>query len=165
MAEKKLFGSIKSAAQKGVAAIDVDALKDKANAATGSLLEKASEVKDAAVSAKEDITDKLTELDRMLQDSITEYNDAYTLMNDKGVQLFVERSRAIDSVAFVENLVNSIANRPKSFDADFEEIFTNRKKFKDSCDFANRELQEARKAATGAGAGLRRGRHEDLSCT
>ena len=78
-------------------------------------------------------------------------------MNDKGVQLYVERSRAVDTISFVEGLVNSIANRPKSFDAEFEEILTNRKKFTDSCEFANRELLEARKAATGAGAGLAAG--------
>ena len=155
--DKRPFESLKSAAKKGLASIDVEALKDKAAEATGILKEKAIEVKDAAVAAKEEITDKLTELDRMLQSVVTEYNDAYTIMNDKGVQLFVERSRAVDTVSFVENLVNSIANRPKSFDAEFEEIHTNRRKFSDSCDFASLELQEARKAATGAGAGLAAG--------
>ena len=83
---------------------------------------KAGEFKDTALAAKDDIADKLTELDRMLQSTIAEYNDAYTLMNDKGVQLYVERSRATDSIVFVENIVNSIANKPKSFDAEFEEI-------------------------------------------
>ena len=155
--EKKPFGGLKLAAQKGLASIDMEALKEKAAEATGVLKDKAVEVKDAAVAAKDEIADKLTELDRMLQGVVTEYNDAYTIMNDKGVQLFVERSRAVDSISFVESLVNSIANRPKSFDAEFEEIHTNRKKFTDSCDFANLELQEARKAATGAGAGLAAG--------
>lgn len=155
--EKNPFGGLKLAAQKGLASIDVEVLKDKAAEATGILKEKAVEVKDAAVAAKDEIADKLTELDRMLQGVVTEYNDAYTIMNDKGVQLFVERSRAVDTISFVESFVNSIANRPKSFDAEFEEIHINRKKFTDSCEFANLELQEARKAATGAGAGLAAG--------
>ena len=155
--EKNPFGGLKLAAQKGLASIDVEALKEKAAEATGVLKDKAVEVKEAAVAAKDEIADKLTELDRMLQGVVTEYNDAYTIMNDKGVQLFVERSRAVDSISFVESLVNSIANRPKSFDAEFEEVHTNRKKFTDSCEFANLELQEARKAATGAGAGLAAG--------
>ena len=155
--EKNPFGGLKLAAQKGLASIDMEALKEKAAEATGVLKEKAVEVKDAAVAAKDEIADKITELDRMLQGVVTEYNDAYTIMNDKGVQLFVERSRAVDSISFVESLVNSIANRPKSFDAEFEEIHINRKKFADSCEFANLELQEARKAATGAGAGLAAG--------
>lgn len=155
--EKKVLANLKDAAKKGLANIDVDALKDKAAVAAGAIKEKAIEAKDSAVAVKDEITDKLTELDRMLQDSVTEYNDAYTIMNDKGVQLFVERSRAVDSILFVESLVNSIANRPKSFDAEFEEIKTNRQKFTDSCEFANQELQEARKAATSAGAGLAAG--------
>ena len=145
--DKNPFGGLKLAAQKGLASIDVEALKEKAAGATGVLKEKAVEVKDAAVAAKDEIADKLTELDRMLQGVVTEYNDAYTIMNDKGIQLFVERSRAVDSISFVESLVNSIANRPKSFDAEFEEIHTNRKKFTDSCEFANLELQEARKGS------------------
>ena len=155
--DKNPFGGLRLAAQKGLASIDVEALKEKAAEATGALKEKAVEVKDAAIATKDEITEKLTELDRMLQGVVTEYNDAYTIMNDKGVQLFVERSRAVDTISFVESLVNSIANRPKSFDAEFEEIRINRKKFTDSCEFANRELQEARKAATGAGAGLAAG--------
>lgn len=157
MAEKKFLESLKSSAQKAASSIDVGALKGKTIEATEVIKAKAVEAKDAAVSAKEDIVDKLTELDRMLQSSITEYNDAYTLMNDKGVQLYVERSRSSDTVLFVEQLVNSIANRPKSFDADFEEIESERKKFTDSCEYADRELQEARKAAAGAGAGLAAG--------
>ncbi len=119
--------------------------------------EKAVDVKDAAMDVKEDITNKHTELDRMLESSITEYNDAYTLMNDKGMQLYVERCRAVDSINNVELLVNSIANHPKSFDTDFEEINTNRKQFTDACEFAEREIQAARKAAGGAGAGLAAG--------
>ncbi len=124
---------------------------------SAAISEKAVEVKDAALDAKEDITNKLTELDRMLESSITEYNDTYTLMNDKGMQLYVERCRAVDSINNVELLVNSIANHPKSFDTDFEEINTNRKEFTDACEFAKREVDAARAAAGGAGAGLAAG--------
>lgn len=157
MAEKKFFQGLKSTAQKTAASIDVETLKKKTAEATEAMKSKAVEVKDAAVTAKDDIKDKMTELDRMLQESVTEYNDIYTLMNNKGVQLYVERSRAVDTISFVETLVNSIANRPKTFDADFEEIASERKKFTASCEFANMELQEARKAAVGAGAGLAAG--------
>lgn len=93
----------------------------------------------------------------MLESSITEYNDAFTLMNDKGVQLFVERTRAVDTIGFVEALVNSIANRPKSFDTDFDEIRADRDSFLNTCDFGERELQAARAAAGGAGAGIAAG--------
>ena len=149
--------NLKDAAYKGMASIDVEALKDKAAAASDTIKEKAEALKESAVSTKEEIAEKLTELDRMLQASITEYNDAYTIMNDKGVQLYVERTRAMDTIGFVENLINSIANKPKSFDTEFDEIIINKRKFTESCEFAARELAEARKAATGAGAGLAAG--------
>ncbi len=106
---------------------------------------------------KDDIQEKLTELDRMLESSVTEYNDAFTLMNDKGMQLFIERTRAVDSINFVEKLINSIANHPKEFDVDFEEIKTERDSFLNASDFGERELQAAREAAGGAGAGLAAG--------
>lgn len=155
--EKKILGGLKTIAQKGIANIDTDAIRGKAEDAAEKLKAKASDAKDTVIDVKEDITEKLTELDRMLKDSVTEYNDAYTLMNDKGVMLFIERSRAVDSISFVESFVNSIANKPKSFGVDFEEIISDRKKFTEACDFAERELKDARNAATGAGAGLAAG--------
>ncbi len=158
MAENKLsFRDLKDLAKKGITSIDVEAAKEKALKAGGVVSGKAAEIRDSAMAMKDDITEKLTELDRMLQSSITEYNDAFTLMNDKGVQLFVERNRAVDTIGFVEDLVNSIANRPKSFDSDFKEIDVERNSFLDSCDYGRRELQAAREAAGGAGAGIAAG--------
>lgn len=141
----------------GNAKINMQDLKNKAAKAGGIMMEKANDVKDSVIDKKDEIKDKLTELDRMLESSITEYNDAYTLMNDKGIKLFVERNRAVDAISNVEELVNSISNTPKTFQADFEEISVNRAKFIDSCEFAERELHEARKAASNAGAGLAAG--------
>ena len=149
--------SFKDMVKKGVASIDIESAKGKALKASEIIGGKAVEIKDSAMAMKDDITEKLNELDRMLEGAITEYNDAYTLMNDKGVQLFLERNRAVDSIGFVENLVNSIANRPKTFDTEFEEIRVNRDKFRDNCDFSQRELQAAREAAGGAGAGIAAG--------
>ncbi len=149
--------SIKDAAVKSASSVDLETAKEKAARAGEIIGGKAQEIKDSALAMKDDITEKLTELDRMLESSITEYNDAYTLMNDKGLQLFVERTRAVDSISFVESLVNSIANRPKSFDAEFEEIRLERDSFLNTCDFGQRELQAAREAAGGAGVGIAAG--------
>ena len=157
MSEKINFKALKNKALKNAPSIDVDAIKEKAVRAGDIIGDKAMDIKESAVSVREDITDKITELDRMLESSITEYNDAYTLMNDKGVQLFMERNRATDTIALVETLVNSIANRPKSFDKEFDEIRTNRNNFITACEFGERELQAARDAASGAGAGLAAG--------
>ncbi len=168
MGEKKGLDSIKNLAKSGMEKVNMEGIKEKAahagavvkesaGKAGGIIQEKAGEVKSSAEKAKDDITDKLTELDRMLEQEITNYNDAYTLMNDKGVKLFVERSRAVDSIENVKVLINSIANRPKTFDDEFEEIETNRQKFTDSCEFADKELDAARKAAGGAGAAIAAG--------
>lgn len=149
--------NVKVVDKDGNTLIDMASAKDKVQIAGGFINEKAVAVKDAALETKEDIDSKLYELDRMLEQAVTDYNDAYTQMSDKGLRLFVERCRAADTITNVENLINSIANHPKSFDTDFEEININRSNFKDSCDFADKELQAARQAAGGAGAGLAAG--------
>ena len=134
-----------------------DVVKEKAVKAGAFLADKAGDVKGSAIDLKEDLDDKLHELDDMLRDSINEYNDAFTLMNDKGVQLYIERCRALDTINLSEALVNSIANHPKEFDTDFEGINNERKQFTDSCAFAEKELEAARQAASGAGAGVAAG--------
>ena len=152
-----IFNATKNLAKQGASSIDPAAISQAAGKAAEAISSAAKEAKASAAQVKDDIESKITELDRMLEESITAYNDAFTLMNDKGVKLFVERSRAVDSIAFVEALVNSIANRPKTFDADFEQIGTYRDRFTGACEFAERELQNARHAAAGAGAGLAAG--------
>ena len=156
-APTKKLGQIRRTAQRTVSKIDDSEIVDRVTDAGEFLADKAGDLKDAALDVKEDIDDKLTELDRMLEQSVTDYNDAYTLMNDKGTRLYIERCRAVDVIENTEALVNSIANHPKEFDAEFEMIKVNRKKFTENCEFAERELQAARKAAGGAGAGLAAG--------
>jgi len=155
--DNKIFNSIKKTITDNVEKIDKEAIKSSVEKTASTIKEKSVEAKDAAVKMKDDINDKLTELDRMLETEITNYNDAYTLMNDKGVRLFVERNRAVDAVDNVEALVNSIANTPKEFADQFAVIETQRKTFQDACTFAERELQAARTAAGGAGAGIAAG--------
>jgi len=151
---KKTGADIKYIIKGKASNIDVDGLKGKALDTGSALFEKAGDIKDVAMDTKDDIKDKLAELDRMLEQSIKEYNDAYMLMNDKGIRLFVERSRAADSISFVEGLINSIANSPKSFETDFEEIKINRSEFIESCEFAAKEADYAQKAAGNAGNGF-----------
>ncbi|SDB54284.1 hypothetical protein [Butyrivibrio sp. INlla16] len=93
-------------------------------------------------------------LDDKLRRAIDEYNAAYTLMSDKGTNLYIQRERSIDLMQNVENLINSIANHPKSFDADISEIVTMHQNFKKVCEYAKQELEAAQKSAMSAGAGL-----------
>lgn len=101
--------------------------------------------------------DPNVKLDDILRSSTDLYNDAYTTMNDIGANLYNERTRAVDLIELVENLINSIANRPKEFDVAIAEIRVNKKKFKDICDFTREELESAKKTALGAGAGVTAG--------
>lgn len=101
--------------------------------------------------------DPKVKLDDALRQAVTEYNDAYTTMNDNGNALCVLRTRAVDLIDNIEALINSIANRPKSFDTDIAVIQMDKKEFTDACEFAKAELEAAKKSALGAGAGAAAG--------
>ncbi|GAB1476449.1 hypothetical protein MASR2M70_12830 [Bacillota bacterium] len=105
---------------------------------------------------KEEKENKLN-LDELLKESIDEYNAVYTEISDNGMKLFTERQRSVDMIINIERLINSIANKPKSFDTDFAEITTKRQEFQGACDFAEKELEAAKKSAEGAGAGIATG--------
>ncbi len=153
----EMFEGIKKKITENVEKIDPEAIKKEIEKTGNAIKDKSIEAKDAAIKMKDDINEKITELDRMLETEITNYNDAFTLMNDKGVQLFVERSRAVDAIDNIQYLINSIANTPKEFEEKFEKIEIQRNQFKDSCAFAEKEVQVAREAAGSAGAGLAAG--------
>ncbi|MFI6869136.1 hypothetical protein [Nocardia sp. NPDC050406] len=89
--------------------------------------------------------------------AVAEYNGAFTAMADRGLSLLRQRERSTDLIELVEQLVNSIANTPKSFDTDFDEIEVHRKRFLHAEDFAQKELEAARVSAAGAGAGFAAG--------
>jgi hypothetical protein len=111
------------------------------------------ESKNDELESKEEINN----LDDLLRMATDEYNAEYTKMYDYGMNLYVERERAKDVCTNIENLINSIANHPKSFDTDMSEIKMNREEFQNSCDFAKQELDAARKSAISTGGGLAAG--------
>ncbi len=120
--------------------------------------DKTDEQKDSSRNNTDDSNDKGDNkkreyLDEKLKDAIDKYNDVYTTMNEHGNSLYISRIRSIDVIQNVENLINSIANHPKDFDADISEIIVKREKFKQDCDFAEQELKDAKKSAVNAGAG------------
>ena len=96
-------------------------------------------------------------LDDQLRQAVMEYNDAYTKLDANGNSLYVMRTRAVDLIKNIEDLINSIANHPKTFDIDIEEIHTNRTDFTEACEFAKAELEAAKKSAIEAGAGVAAG--------
>lgn len=99
-------------------------------------------------------TEPKVKLDETLRMAVDQYNDAHTIMNDNGATLYRERTRAVDMIMHIEDLVNSIANRPKDFDTEIAEIQTHRESFVSVCELAKAELEAAKKSALGAGAGV-----------
>lgn len=89
--------------------------------------------------------------------AVIEYNQAYTDLESGGIELYQSRLRSIDLLDLVTDLVNSIANTPKSFVEDVEEVSHKKRSFKESESFAREELDSARKSAASAGAGVAAG--------
>lgn len=118
------------------------------------LVERTGDLRDAAMETVEELTGKKPD---PYVEAIAEYNGAFTQMNDKGSSLLRQRERSTDLIELVELLVNSIANTPKSFDADFEEVEYHKAHFVEATEFARKDLEAARQSAAGAGAGFAAG--------
>ncbi|MCQ2566566.1 MAG: hypothetical protein MJ194_07000 [Clostridia bacterium] len=147
----------KAAALGETASIVAGEAKEKAKTTGQYVGERAAHIKDTAMILKEEAELKRTALDRELESAITNYNEAYTIFNDNGFNLYMQRMRAADVVDNVTSLINSIANHPKEFDSQFELIKSNKRVFKNNCDFAEKELKAARESAGQAGVGLAAG--------
>lgn len=76
-----------------------DVLRDNAGKMGTAIGNAAGQASESAQKTRDEITDKITELDRMLEQETTNYNVAYAQMNDRGIQLFVERNRSVDTIA------------------------------------------------------------------
>lgn len=90
-------------------------------------------------------------------EAVAEYNGVFTAMNDNGVSLLHQRNRSTDLIELIEMLINSIANAPKSFETDFDEIVLHKKDFLRTEEFALKDLEAAHQSATGAGTGFAAG--------
>lgn len=109
---------------------------------------------DNTVSDSADNKPKREKLDDKLKTAVTNYNLVYTSIEDHGTKIFNQRERSVDLLDNIENLINSIANHPKEFDADISDIQVYKQEFKDVCEFAKKELEAAKKSALGVGAGV-----------
>ncbi|WP_067818014.1 hypothetical protein [Nocardia inohanensis] len=132
----------------------VDSLGKAARTASSQFAGQVGNVKDVARGRVEKLTAKGPD---PYDVAVAEYNGAFTAMADRGLSLLRQRERSTDLIELVEQLVNSIANTPKSFDTDFDEIEVHRKRFLHAEDFAQKELEAARLSAAGTGAGFAAG--------
>lgn len=97
------------------------------------------------------------DLDNELKAAIDIYNQEYEHLKSSGEALFHERQQAVAVIDKVEKLINSIARSPKEFETEISEIWFHRENFMTACDFAQKELQSAKKSLVGAGAGVTSG--------
>lgn len=177
---KKVKDSALQAVDKGISEINKTVKSIDVSETIGTIKENADKsikvVSSFASNSKETLTNKTTEfieaskkkkeikrsekkksIDELLQEAINNYNSTYDVMNASGIELHYQRERSIDVIEFIENLINSIANRPKSFEKDFEEIASRKQTFKSADDFMKKDLATAKKQAVGAGAGVAAG--------
>lgn len=129
----------------------VDDIGKYARSASAQLVEQAGDLKDTVIDTVEELTAKNP---GPYVEAIAEYNGAFTAMSDKGFSLLRQRERSTDLIELVELLVNSIANTPKSFETDFDDIDLHKAQFLEAEEFARKDLEAARKSAAGAGAGF-----------
>lgn len=125
-----------------------------ARSTSATVVGQAGELKGAAGNTVEKFTNR--KLDPYAE-AIADYNGAFTAMNDTGLLLLRQRERSTDLIDLVEFLINSIANTPKFFEKDFEEIEVHRAQFVEVIDFARKDLEAARASAARAGAGITAG--------
>lgn len=85
------------------------------------------------------------------------YKRAYEILAGECESLHDVRLEALKVIQFVESLVSSIANKPKSFDVEIDEIKHEREAFKKAEDFAREEWVLAKRAALGSGSGAMAG--------
>lgn len=128
----------------------VDHLRDTGGTVVAAVSEQRQNLKQKIEDRKDDDIDPYEE-------AVTEYNSAFTSMSDKGMALLLQRQRSVDLIDLVTVLINSIANTPKSFEADFREIEIHKRDFLQAEDFAEQDLEAARRSATGVGVGVTAG--------
>lgn len=96
-------------------------------------------------------------LNKALERAQKAYDSEYKNLNITGEKLLEERKKSIYLISDVENVVNSIAKRPKSFDKELSEIKVEKSKFQSSLDFAKKQKVNLEKGAVGIGAGVAAG--------
>lgn len=114
-------------------------------------------VSDTTQSAKQRVKEFSDKPPDEYDQAITDYNAAFTAMNDRGISLLRQRERSVDLIELNEHLINSIANTPKSFATDLVAVSALKDDFIEAEEFAQKDLETARRSAAGAGVGAAAG--------
>nr|WP_300848586.1 hypothetical protein [uncultured Acetatifactor sp.] len=88
---------------------------------------------------------------------IAEYNDFYGKTQREVQRLYERRRISIELIRKIEDLVNSIANRPKEYNIITQKIDFEREKFHEKEEYAEQAYHEAKKAGINIAAGVASG--------
>lgn len=95
------------------------------------------------------------------EDELGKLKEAYdAAFNDRSKameNLYGVRVEALKLIQFVETLVSSIANKPKSFEAELDEITHEREEFRKAEEFVREKWEAAKRAAMSSGSGAAAG--------
>lgn len=95
---------------------------------------------------------------RIHEETLARYNNSYEKMKNECENLYNVRGQAIKVIKMNQNVINSIANTPKEFDATLGKIGKELTKFNDTEEYAkkayNASVQAGINIAGGAAAGL-----------
>ena len=86
--------------------------------------------------------------------AVDRYNKTYAKMQTEGESLYLVRKNALDLVRDIEELINSIANSPKEFEAKLEKVQSERMKFRKTEEYAKQAHDDAVKSGASAAAGI-----------
>ncbi|OFT78502.1 hypothetical protein HMPREF3103_08785 [Granulicatella sp. HMSC30F09] len=93
-------------------------------------------------------------INNLLKRAQKNYDKEYESMMLSGEGLLEERQNSIALISEIEELINTIAKRPKSFDVALEEIKVEKTEFQSRIDYANLERENLKKGAKGMGIGV-----------
>lgn len=86
--------------------------------------------------------------------AVDKYNDTVKDVRSSGEKLYGLRKKSIANIEICENLINSIANTPKEFNAKLVKIEADIIEFRNTESYAEEAYQEAIKSGAGVAAGV-----------
>ena len=86
--------------------------------------------------------------------AVEKYNHTYQTMQETGTHLYSLRQNSVKLIQDIELLLNSIANKPKEFEKTISDIQAERKKFRDTEEYAVEAMASAVKSGLSVAAGV-----------
>lgn len=96
-------------------------------------------------------------LDKELERTGKQYDEAYSLVAKAGEDLLAQRQESVRVIEDVEQLVNSIARHPKSFETEIREIAVQKEQFNTTIEYGLEQRKALEASAKSAGAGVAAG--------